>query len=113
LAAGKFFGWVFMDPVMGIIGAAVIANWSFGLIRDTGAVLLDMSPDRRMAEEVREAIEADGDTLADLHLWRLGPGHLAAILSVVTGKPRSPDFYRALLHPFHGLSHVTIEVHTR
>jgi len=113
LAAGKFFGWVFMDPVMGIIGAAVIANWSFGLIRNTGAVLLDMSPDRRMAEKVREAIEADGDTLADLHLWRLGPGHLAAILSVVTGKPRSPDFYRARLHPFHGLSHVTIEVHTR
>ena len=113
LAAGKFFGWVFMDPVMGIIGAAVIANWSFGLIRDTGAVLLDMSPDRRVAERLREAIEADGDTLADLHLWRLGPGHLAAILSVVTGKPRSPDFYRARLHPFHGLSHITIEVHTR
>ena len=113
LAAGKFFGWVFMDPAMGIIGAAVIANWSFGLIRDTGAVLLDMSPDRRMAEKVRGAIEADGDTLADLHLWRLGPGHLAAILSVVTGKPRSPEFYRARLQPFHGLSHVTIEVHAR
>jgi len=60
---------------------------------------------------VREAIEADGDTLADLDLWRLGPGHLAAIISVVTGKPRSPDFYRARLRPFHGLSHVTIEVH--
>jgi cation diffusion facilitator family transporter len=113
LVTGKFFGWVFMDPVMGIIGAAVIANWSFGLIRDTGAVLLDMSPDRRMAEKVREAIEADGDTLADLHLWRLGPGHLAAIVAVVTGRPRSPDFYRARLQPFHGLSHVTIEVHAR
>ena len=113
LAAGRFFGWVFMDPVMGIIGAAVIANWSFGLVRDTGAVLLDMSPDRRMAERVREAIEADGDTLADLHLWRLGPGHLAAILSVVRERPRNPDFYCARLHPFHNLSHVTIEVHTR
>jgi Co/Zn/Cd efflux system component len=62
---------------------------------------------------VREAIEADGDTLADLHLWRLGPGHLAAILSVVTGRRRNPDFYRARLHPFHNLSHVTIEVHMR
>jgi cation diffusion facilitator family transporter len=113
LVTGKFFGWVFMDPIMGIIGAAVIANWSFGLIRDTGAVLLDMSPDRRMAEKVREAIEADGDTLADLHLWRLGPGHLAAIVAVVTGRPRSPDFYLARLQPFHGLSHVTIEVHLR
>ena len=91
----------------------VIANWSYGLIRDTGAVLLDMSPDRRMAEELRKAIEADGDTLSDLHLWRLGPGHLGAIVSVVTEQRRSPDFYRARLHPFHSLSHVTIEVRTR
>jgi Co/Zn/Cd efflux system component len=66
-----------------------------------------------MADRVREVIEADGDTLADVHLWRLGPGHLAAIVSVVTGKSRSPDFYRARLQPFHGLSHVTIEVHAR
>jgi len=113
LAAGKYFGWVFMDPVMGIVGAVVIANWSYGLIRDTGAVLLDMSPDRRMAEELRKVIEADGDTLSDLHLWRLGPGHLGAIVSVVTEQRRSPDFYRARLHPFHSLSHVTIEVRTR
>ena len=81
LAAGEFFRWVFINPVMGIIGAGVIANWSFGLIGDTGAVLLDMSADRRMAEKVRDAIEADGDALADLHLRRQGPGHLAAILS--------------------------------
>ena len=60
LSAGKFFGWVFMDPVMGIVGALVIANWSFGLIKDTGAVLLDMSPDRRMAENIRRIIETDG-----------------------------------------------------
>jgi cation diffusion facilitator family transporter len=113
LAAGKFFGWVFMDPVMGIVGAFVIANWSYGLIRDTGAVLMDMSPDRRMAEKLREVIEADGDTLSDLHLWRLGPGHLGAIVSVITGEARGPDFYRARLRAFHGLSHVTIEVRAR
>jgi cation diffusion facilitator family transporter len=113
LAAGKFFGWVFMDPVMGILGALVIANWSYGLIKDTGAVLLDMTPDRRMAEGVRRVIEAEGDTLADLHLWRLGPGHLGAIVSVVTEEPRTPAFYRALLRPFRALSHITIEVDAR
>jgi hypothetical protein len=72
LAAGKFFGWVFTDPVMGIIGALVIANWSYGLIRDTGAILLDMNPDRRLADDLRKTIESEGDRLADLHLWRLG-----------------------------------------
>jgi cation diffusion facilitator family transporter len=113
LVAGKFFGWVFMDPVMSILGALVIANWSYGLIRDTGAVLLDMSPDRGLAERVRATIEAHGDTLADLHLWRLGPGHLGAIVSVVTDEPRSPAFYRARLRPFRALSHITIEVHAR
>jgi cation diffusion facilitator family transporter len=103
LAAGKFFGWVFMDPVMGIIGALVIANWSYGLIRDTGAILLDMTPDRRLTEDLRKIIESEGDQLADLHLWRLGPGHLGAIVSVVTGQRRGPDFYRARLGHFRTL----------
>ena len=110
LSAGKFFGWVFMDPIMGIIGALVIANWSYGLIRDTGAILLDMNPDRRLAEDLRNAIESEGDRLADLHLWRLGPGHLGAIVSVVTGQRRGADFYRARLGHFRMLSHLTVEV---
>jgi len=113
LAAGKFFGWVFMDPVMGIIGALVIANWSYGLIRDTGAILLDMTPDRRLKEDLRKIIESEGDQLADLHLWRLGPGHLGAIVSVVTGQRRGPDFYRARFGHFRMLSHVTVEVLSR
>ena len=113
LAAGKFFGWVFMDPVMGIIGALVIANWSYGLIRDTGAILLDMTPDRRLKEDLRKTIESEWDQLADLHLWRLGPGHLGAIVSVVTGQRRGPDFYRARLGHFRMLSHVTVEVLSR
>jgi cation diffusion facilitator family transporter len=110
LVLARTFGWLFMDPVAGIIGAAVIASWSYGLIRDTGAILLDMNPDRGMAEKVRATIERDGDRLEDLHLWRLGPGHLGAILSVVTAKPRDASHYRRLLSHFHNLSHVTVEV---
>jgi cation diffusion facilitator family transporter len=70
------FGWLWMAPLAGIIGAAVIASWSYGLIRDTGAILLDMNPDRSMTERMRAMIETDGDQLTDLHSWRLGPGHL-------------------------------------
>jgi cation diffusion facilitator family transporter len=110
LVLARAFGWLFMDPLAGICGAAVIASWSYGLIRDTGAILLDMSPDRAMAERVRATIERDGDRLADLHLWRLGPGHLGAIVSVATTKPRNADYYRRLLGGFHDLSHVTVEV---
>jgi cation diffusion facilitator family transporter len=113
LLLGRTFGWLFMDPVAGICGALVIASWSYGLIRDTGAILLDMNPDRGMAERVRTAIERDGDRLEDLHLWRLGPGHLGAILSVVTTKQRGPDYYRRLLDRFRSLSHVTVEIETR
>jgi cation diffusion facilitator family transporter len=110
LLLGRTFGWLFMDPLAGLVGAAVIASWSYGLIRDTGAILLDMNPDRDMAERVRATIERDGDRLEDLHLWRLGPGHLGAILSVVTTKPRDAGHYRRLLRHFHNLSHVTVEV---
>jgi cation diffusion facilitator family transporter len=113
LSAGKFLGWVFMDPVMGIIGALVIANWSYGLVRDTGAILLDMTPDRGMTEKLRRAIEDGGDTLTDLHLWRLGPGHLGAIVAVSTRQPRDAEFYRRRLCGFRGLSHLTIEVRSR
>jgi len=113
LLLGRYFGWLFMDPVAGICGALVIAAWSYGLIRDTGAILLDMNPDRGMAERVRATIERDGDRLEDLHLWRLGPGHLGAILSVSTAKPRGPDYYRRLLDRFRSLSHVTVEIESR
>ena len=100
-----------MDPLAGIAGACVIAAWPYGLVRDTGAILLDMVPDRHVAEGVRGLIEADGDTLADLHLWRLGPGHLGAIVAVVTAQgARGPDYYRNLLAHFPSLSHVTVEV---
>ena len=104
------FGWPWIDPLVGLVGALVIASWSAALIRDTGAVLLDMNPDRRMADSLRKTIEADGDRIADLHLWRLGPGHLGAIVSVVTPSGRGEADYRQRLARFPALSHLTIEV---
>jgi cation diffusion facilitator family transporter len=105
-----FFDWPWMDPLVGVVGALVIASWSVALIRDTSAILLDMNPDRRMTENIRGLIESEGDQIADLHVWRLGPGHLGAILSVVTPTDRGESFYRAKLGRFRSLSHVTIEV---
>ena len=110
LSLAWLFGWLWMDPLVGIVGACVIASWSVALIRDTSAVLLDMNPDRHMADNLRRAIESDGDRVADLHLWRLGPGHLGAVVSVVTPTGRSEADYRAKLARFRSLSHLTIEV---
>src|SRR5215472_7539361 len=110
LTFGRLFGWVWMDPAAGLLGAIVIASWAYTLIRDTGAILLDMTPDRGMAERMRAAIETDGDRLTDLHLWRLGPGHLGVIVSVATERERGPDYYQTLLGRFRALSHVTVEV---
>jgi cation diffusion facilitator family transporter len=110
LLFARTFGWLWMDPAVGIIGAFVIASWSYGLIRDTGAIMLDMIPDRDMADNLRATIESEGDQIADLHLWRLGPGHLGAIVTVVTATQRSADYYRARLTRFRSLSHLTIEV---
>src|SRR6202000_1241527 len=76
LLLARAFGWLWMDPLAGIVGACVIASWSYGLIRDTGAILLDMNPDRRLTDRITQVVAASGDDLADLHLWRLGPGHL-------------------------------------
>jgi cation diffusion facilitator family transporter len=113
LLLGRLLGWVWMDPVAGLLGAVVIASWSYGLVRDTGRVLLDMTPDPAMADRIRREIERDGDRLSDLHLWRLGPGHIGAIVSVATAKPRGPSYYRERLAPFRSLAHVTIEVEPR
>jgi cation diffusion facilitator family transporter len=114
LLMARAFGWLWMDPLAGFIGALVIANWSVGLLRDTGGILLDRTPDPRMAEKVRLAIESEGDRVTDLHLWRLGPGHLGAIVSVATTGAREAAHYRQRLAKFADLSHVTVEVqHSR
>lgn len=110
LVLARLFGWMWLDPLAGILGAIMIAAWSYGLIRDTGAILLDMIPDRAMAHALQAAIESEGDELADFHLWRLGPGHLGAIFSIVTARNRGADFYRARLARFPSLAHVTIEL---
>jgi cation diffusion facilitator family transporter len=110
LVLARAFGWLWMDPLAGIIGALVIVSWSYGLITDTGAILLDMSRDREIEQGIRRTVEAAGDRLNDLHVWRLGPGHLGAIVSVVTRQAHDAKFYRERLTRFRSLSHVTIEV---
>jgi cation diffusion facilitator family transporter len=111
LLGGLFFGWVWMDPMIGIVGACVISAWSWNLIRSSGAVLLDMVPDAHLAQAVRKRIETGSDRLADLHLWRVGPGHTAVIAAVVSDEPQPPATYKARLDGLLDLSHVTVEVH--
>ena len=110
LLLARAFGWLWMDPLAGIVGACVIASWAYGLVRDTGAILLDMNPDRKMTERVRHVVETQGDRLTDLHVWRLGPGHLGAIVSVATASDRGAAYYREKLAGFDSLSHLTVEV---
>jgi cation diffusion facilitator family transporter len=111
LLMGRFYGFVWMDALVGIVGAGVIISWGLGLMRSSGAVLLDVVPSRRLAERVRARLEVGDDRVADLHLWQLGPGHAAVIASVVAEHPQAPQVYKARLAGITGLSHVTIEVH--
>lgn len=110
LLAGWFGGWAWLDPAMAAVGAAVIATWSFGLARRTAFALLDADAPPELAQRVRDAIEAEGDRISDLHLWRVGPGCYAAILVVVSREPRPSDAYRARLAEYPMLRHVTVEV---
>jgi cation diffusion facilitator family transporter len=110
LLAGRFYGWLWMDPLVGIVGSLVIAHWSWGLIRSSGAVLLDVVPSQSLAATVRQRLEVGEDRVSDLHLWRLGPGHTAVAASIVTDKPLPPDHYKRRLKGMDGLSHLTIEV---
>lgn len=110
LIVARSFGWVWIDPVVGFVGACVIASWAYGLIRDTGAVLIDAVPDRETEQKIRQLVEINGDRISDLHLWQVGPGHRAAIISIVTDQPQAVAVYKQRLAAIHGLSHVTIEV---
>jgi cation diffusion facilitator family transporter len=111
LVLGSLYGWNWMDPAMGVVGALVIARWSWGLVRDAGAVLLDYMPAaEHLPDEIRQAIETHTDTITDLHVWQLGPGHHGAIVALRSASPQTPDVYKAKLAGIDELSHVTIEV---
>lgn len=114
LLLGSLYGWLWLDPAMGIVGAAVIAHWSWGLIKDTGSTLLDYLPEGEdLPEEIAEIISREGGEIADLHVWQLGPGHHGAIVSIIAEEPRAPSYYRNKLAAIHDLSHVTVEVEAR
>lgn len=111
LFAGKFLNWIWLDPVMGIVGAAIIMRWSFLLLKQTGPLLLDASIDKEYKSAVIEAIEADADNrVTDIHIWKVGSHHYAAIITVATCIPNTNGHYKTLLKTFKRLSHVTIEV---
>ena len=113
LTLARVFGWLWMDPLAGLVGAGVIVSWSAGLVRDAGAALLDVNPDARLTAALRAAIERDGDALGDLHLWRRGPGHLGAILSGVSASGRDLADYRRAAMGVRRFSHLTIEIERR
>lgn len=101
-----------MDPIMGIVGSLVIARWSLALLRDTSRVLLDAEFAETRQQDIHRVLESDADTrVTDLHVWRVGPRHLAAIVSLVTHDPREPAYYKNRLSRYRDLAHVTVEVH--
>lgn len=110
LFAARAFNWVWIDPVVGFVGACVIASWAYSLIRDAGAVLIDVVPDQSVERKIRQFIEIEGDKISDLHVWQIGPGHRAAIISIVTDRPQAVTVYKQRLAALRNLSHVTIEV---
>jgi cation diffusion facilitator family transporter len=112
LSAGKWFGLAWMDPLMGIVGAALITRWSWALLRDTSAVLLDRQAPAELEQAVRHAIEGEaGNRIADLHLWLIGPQTYAVAMSIVTALPKSPPHYKSLLPDQARVGHMTVEIH--
>jgi len=111
LTLGKFFGWYWLDPFMGIVGALVITRWSYGLLVETSGILLDKNIGKEVISSIQNKIEVDADNrVADIHVWRLGPRDYAAILSLVTHFPKDPAYYKELLSDFDQLAHITVEV---
>jgi cation diffusion facilitator family transporter len=111
LLGAASFGWLWLDPLVGLVGAAVIVLWAAGLLRDSGHMLLDRSAPATVSQSLRRAIESDADNrLADMHVWSIGPGIFAAALSVVTHHPRVPDYYKDLVPDELGIRHITVEV---
>lgn len=111
LVSGKYLGWNWLDPIMGIVGAIIITRWSYGLVKQTGPILLDASIEKEYQQAIIEAIENDSDNrISDIHIWKVGANHYAAIIALVTDYPNSTEYYKGLLSEFSKLSHVTVEV---
>jgi cation diffusion facilitator family transporter len=112
LSAGALWGWNWMDPVMGLVGSVIVSVWAYGLIRDTSGILLDRTPESSdLHDEIRRAIESDGDSVVtDLHIWQVGPGKFAAIVSIVTHHPKPVEAYQEQVRQHAELVHVTFEV---
>ena len=111
LLFGSLFGWWALDPAMGIVGALVITRWAWGLLKESSAILLDAGVKREVREEIKDVIEAEADNrVTDIHVWKVGPHHLAVLLTIVTHYPRSSGEYKQLLAGFDQLKHITIEV---
>jgi len=110
LAAGRQFGWTWADPLAGLAGAGLVAQFAASLIRRGAAALLDMNPSPALAQDIQDRLQAEGERVLDLHLWRLGPGHFAAVAVVAAPAGRTVEALRARLHGLAALSHVTIEL---
>ncbi|MGI8738261.1 MAG: CDF family Co(II)/Ni(II) efflux transporter DmeF [Gammaproteobacteria bacterium] len=111
LLAAKYFGLYWMDPMMGMVGAALVTRWSWGLLRDTSGVLLDRQAPDTLCQSIRDRIEADRDTrISDLHVWSIGPSLYAAAIVIVAHHPKSPQHYKSMVAATPSLVHVTIEV---
>jgi cation diffusion facilitator family transporter len=112
LLSAKYFGWVWMDPIMGVVGAVLVARWSYGLLGTTASVLLDRQAPEKLQAAIRDAIERDGDSrITDLHVWSIGPGIYSAQIALVAHNPAAPDEYKGRISRTAGLVHITIEVH--
>jgi cation diffusion facilitator family transporter len=112
LLAGKYLGQAWLDPFMGLVGATLVVRWSWGLLRSSARVLLDMQAPDGVGEAIRSAIESEGDNrIADLHVWSVGPGIYAAEIAIVSSRPLDPDSYYNILPGDLGLVHVTVETH--
>jgi len=112
LVAGKYFGWNWLDPVMGVVGSVIVGVWAYGLVRDTSGIMLDRTPETSdLPDVMRRDVEADGDSLVtDLHIWQVGAGKFAAIVSIVAHHPKPMEAYRELFREHEELVHVTVEV---
>jgi Co/Zn/Cd efflux system component len=113
LLSAKYFGVRWMDPIMGIVGAVLVARWSLGLMRTSGSVLLDKQEASRLREAIVAVMERDSDTrVVDLHLWSIGPGINAVMISIVSSDPGTPDHYKGLIPSECRVAHATVEVHS-